>query len=262
MEDQADAHQVAVSLANEGFAVLPGFLAPDQIGVLQLESTTLAELAHESAPTGSQWGAEARRSCIFETVPGAACSAAPELRRSAATYAARRGAWPLQAAARAVLLHSQLTRLALQLLGPQAVLFNEQYILKPSLSGAASSFEWHRDGQWCGGDAHPRYLSFWAALDDMTPENGCLVVRPRTHTAADDRPGAEPGTEAAEVALCVSAGDVVVLSSSVLHASGGNCSPHTRRAWMPQFSAAALLAPGTGLPVSLAIPLHPPPAPP
>lgn len=58
-------------------------------------------------------------------------------------------------------------------------------------------------------------------------------------------------------ALEVPAGTVVITSDTVLHASGPNCTQHFRRAWMPQFSASELSWVGSGLPVSLAIPLRP-----
>lgn len=51
----------------------------------------------------------------------------------------------------------------LGLLGPRAVLFNDQYILKPprAAPGPSTAFGWHRDSDWCADGAATRhaYLS-------------------------------------------------------------------------------------------------------
>jgi ectoine hydroxylase-related dioxygenase (phytanoyl-CoA dioxygenase family) len=89
------------------------------------------------------------------------------------------------------------------LLGPKAVLFNDQYIVKPSQGGNAASFSWHRDSDWCreGSFPHP-YISIWIALDDCEVENGCLFVRPGSHADASSDyvhvPGLEPEIEASQ----------------------------------------------------------------
>ncbi|KAL4457700.1 hypothetical protein ABPG75_012565 [Micractinium tetrahymenae] len=67
----------------------------------------------------------------------------------------------------------------------------------------------------------------------------------------------EQESGAPALALEVPAGTAIITSDRLLHASGANCTQHFRRAWMPQFSAGALSWRGTGLPVSLAIPLRP-----
>lgn len=59
----------------------------------------------------------------------------------------------------------------------------EQYIVKPpNLSLAATAFGWHYDSQASRaagrGLVHTPYLSLWVALDDMSADNGCLVLMP------------------------------------------------------------------------------------
>lgn len=107
----------------------------------------------------------------------------------------------------------------------------------------------------------------------MTRSNGCFVVCPGSHLAAPDSSSPPPaaagtgaGASAAQqqqqqqeeaLALEVPAGTAILTCDSLLHCSGPNRSAHTRRAWMPQFSAAPL-ARADGRPASLAIPLQPP----
>lgn len=98
----------------------------------------------------------------------------------------------------------------------------------------------------------------WVALDDMTPDNGPLMVVPGSHVHAHsvspshDTPFAPreesvvqgAAAEAAGVAqtLLVAAGDVVVMHDGLLHRSLPNtCTRRPRRAWMPQLSREPLL---------------------
>ena len=65
----------------------------------------------------------------------------------------------------------------------------------------------------------------WVALDDSDESNGCLVVR-------DGR---------GERFMKCSAGDVVVLPSTLEHRSGPNSSNKSRRAYYAQYSAAPIV---------------------
>jgi len=115
-------------------------------------------------------------------------------------------------------------------------LINEQFIVKPggsSGSGEKSAFAWHRDGE----AQAVSYLSLWVALDDVDELNGCLHVISGSHTAPL-LPPPPPGDEAG-LPLLLNAGGAVLLHSAVLHRSGGNVTGEMRRAWMPQFAAAA-----------------------
>jgi len=58
----------------------------------------------------------------------------------------------------------------------------EQFIIKPPHSNLASAFNWHCDSQYASSTGrtvqYSPYVSLWVALDDMAPDNGCLVVLP------------------------------------------------------------------------------------
>lgn len=102
-------------------------------------------------------------------------------RADAASYFKQRDSWPCCQGIAAFLQSPQVLQLMQAALGSTAVLlYNEQYIMKPPHS-SGSAFGWHYDSQWCDkqhGVQYSPYLSLWVALDDMTAENGCLVVLP------------------------------------------------------------------------------------
>ena len=77
-------------------------------------------------------------------------------------------------------------KLAADLLGDEAYLFNEQFVVKGPRTGAA--FAWHQDGAYVGFD-HKNYLTVWIALDDATEANGCVYILPRN---LEKNPGSVP----------------------------------------------------------------------
>jgi hypothetical protein len=269
-----DAAALAALLERQGFAVLRAAVPAAALAELRLECDTLRELA--KVP-GAAWGADAARSCVFETLPPPTAAAArasraayAAARASRAAYAAARGAWPLRPAARDALLSGELARLALELLGPDTVLFNDQYVVKEARSGAAGEFAWHRDS--AAVRASPGYrpfLSFWVSLEEAEVDEagGCLLARPGSHErgALSGAPAAATPSGRIDAAgggcggslavpLRVSAGDLVIMAD-VLHASGPNGGAIARRAWMPQF-ASGPVRDARGALLALAVPLR------
>ena len=108
-------------------------------------------------------------------------------------------------------------------------------------------FPWHQDDGYTAVTPSP-YLTLWLALNDATPENGCISVLPGSqkrglvphhltelgyvcHDADDPDQG---------VLVPVKAGSMAVFQSLTMHKSGANGSPSTRKAYVIQFSAAGL----------------------
>lgn len=125
----ADHINCAHELQRNGFAVLPQFLDPSQLEQLRLEADTLYELAEAQAQAGSPsaaagWGREHIARCVHEVIPGHQLT--PELRTCYSAHRSHRSSWPLRGEVWHILFCSQLTRLVLALLGPEAVLFNDQ----------------------------------------------------------------------------------------------------------------------------------------
>ena len=153
------------------------------------------------------------------------------------------------------LLNGAPARLAQDLLGGKAYLFNEQYVVKGPRKGA--SFAWHQDGAYVGFD-HKAYLTVWIALDDATEANGCVYILPRN---LEEKPGLDPhewiedgsemngyfGDESGTPVECA-AGSIVGFSSLTLHRSGENRTDHPRRAFVCQYSPEPIIDPATGEP--------------
>lgn len=148
-------------------------------------------------------------------------------------------------------------------LGKKGFLFNEQFVVKGSGTGA--SFAWHQDGAYVGFE-HIPYLTVWIALDDTTQDNGCVYVLPRDLNA---NPGLDPhewqedsnelngytGPDSGLPMTCA-AGTIVAFSSLTLHRSGPNTTNRPRRAYVCQYSVEPIIDPETGRPKRFAKPVH------
>ncbi len=149
-------------------------------------------------------------------------------------------------------------------IGESAYLFYDQYVAKAAEQGI--EFSWHQDGGYLG-FSHTPYVTVWAAVDDMTLENGTAYVMPystigiRTlvehvrDPATGDKVGyfgREPG-----IAAVVPAGSLVVFSSLCFHRSGANTTNKMRRAYVTQYSPEPIYKPGTTELMHLGVPfLH------
>ena len=152
-----------------------------------------------------------------------------------------------------VVLHPALVEVAEQFLGRNIRLWWDQGINKPP--GAGSPIPWHQDNAYQDGAAQ-EYLTCWLALDDSDIENGGLQIFPGSAAAGprnhewhgvhavipdEDLPKGEPAC------LDACAGDVLCCSSLLVHQTQGNGTvDRHRRAWVVQYSDAAITHSGTG----------------
>lgn len=146
-------------------------------------------------------------------------------------------------------------------IGDTAYLFYDQYVVKAAEQGM--KFSWHQDSGYLGFPHRP-YVTCWAAVDDMTLENGTVYVLPfstigiRTlvEHVRDPDSGDKQGYFGRErgVAAVVPAGSVVVFSSLSFHSSGANTTDRMRRAYVTQYSPEPLLKPDGSGPMHLAEP--------
>jgi ectoine hydroxylase-related dioxygenase (phytanoyl-CoA dioxygenase family) len=146
-------------------------------------------------------------------------------------------------------------------LGPEAYLFNEQYVIKAAEVGM--KFAWHQDSGYVG-HPHRPYLSCWCALDDMTVENGTVYMLPYSRAGTRERVehvqeaatndlvgyhGSDPGEP-----VIVPAGSIAVFSSTCFHRSGANTTKRMRRVHLSQYSAEPILSKDGSKPAILADP--------
>lgn len=71
-----------------------------------------------------------------------------------------------------------LLDIAEQFVGPNIALFASAYISKPPRDG--QPVLWHQDGSYWPLDPM-EVVTLWLAIDDSTPENGCMRVIPGSH---------------------------------------------------------------------------------
>lgn len=134
-----------------------------------------------------------------------------------------------------------------QLIGPDFALWNSSLFSKPGRDGQRTP--WHQDGQYW--PIRPlATCSVWIALDDSTPENGCLQVIPGSHherrlrahrsLAATDvtlnqelDPSEYDPSQAADIVL--EAGQMSLHDVYLLHGSQANRTPRPRRGMTLRF---------------------------
>jgi hypothetical protein len=124
--------------------------------------------------------------------------------------------------------------------GPDIALFASHYIAKPP--GDGQPVLWHQDGSYW--PLSPmEVVTLWLALDDVTPENGCMRVLPRTQhldlQAMQRRTdvanvlssGMDPALvdEGKAVDIVLRAGDVSIHHPNLIHGSNANTSSRWRR---------------------------------
>jgi len=133
----------------------------------------------------------------------------------------------------------RLLDVAEQFIGPHIALFASHYISKPPFDG--QPVLWHQDGSYW--PLRPmEVVTLWLAVDDSTPENGCMQVIPGTqHTALQKM---QKRTDVANVLnsaidpalvdldkavdIVLQAGDVSVHHPNIIHGSNANTSPRRR----------------------------------
>jgi ectoine hydroxylase-related dioxygenase (phytanoyl-CoA dioxygenase family) len=132
-----------------------------------------------------------------------------------------------------------LADVAHDLVGPDVRLYWDQSVYKRP--DGTEPVLWHQDNGYTYIEPQA-YLTVWVALDDATPDNGCVEVLPGVHRqgtvahrstpigyeCCTDPPGA--------VRVPVRAGDAVVFSSLTPHATGRNVTDALRRAYIVQYA--------------------------
>jgi ectoine hydroxylase-related dioxygenase (phytanoyl-CoA dioxygenase family) len=125
------------------------------------------------------------------------------------------------------------------LIGPQIGFLSDKVVLKDREVDYESP--WHQDWAYWGGS---HKISVWVALDEATPENGCLQILPGSHRAAVEHdqvhgvPGfgnrLDPSARGVDMSRAVTVparpGAAIFFHDLTLHASLPNRSGNERRA--------------------------------
>lgn len=133
-----------------------------------------------------------------------------------------------------------LLSLAEQLMGGPSSLYLPFSAVKSG--GGGGRFHFHQDNQYTRFDGPG--INLWVALSDMTPENGCLQVVPRSHLEGTvDSVGSSDGDTHRMVArepsrflpVRMRPGDCLAFSRLTIHGSGPNDTDAARVAYAVQF---------------------------
>ncbi len=132
----------------------------------------------------------------------------------------------------------RLVDIAAQFIGNDVALFASHYISKPPFSG--QPVLWHQDGAYWPLEPM-EVVTLWLAVDESTPENGCMRVIPGSHKEGlhglrdnkdvDNVLGSQSDVdvdEAKAVDLILNPGDVEVHHPNIMHGSNANTSPKRR----------------------------------
>ncbi|WP_206098474.1 phytanoyl-CoA dioxygenase family protein [Paenibacillus montanisoli] len=133
----------------------------------------------------------------------------------------------------------RLLDIAEQFIGPDIALFASSYFNKKAFEGEAVL--WHQDGVYWPLEPM-NVVTLWLAVDDSTPENGCLRVIPGSHkldlkeyfvnkevpNALESQIDLKHVDESQAVDLILKAGSVSIHHPNIIHGSNANLSPHRR----------------------------------
>jgi ectoine hydroxylase-related dioxygenase (phytanoyl-CoA dioxygenase family) len=148
---------------------------------------------------------------------------------------------------RRFLFGSTMAEICRAVLGEDAYLFWEQYVIKAA--DPDTSFAWHQDSGYVH-ENHKPYLTCWIALDDVTERNGSVYLLPYSrsgirsyikHLRSETGDevcyfGSDPG-----MPVIVPAGSIVCFSSTVIHRSGPNLTDRLRRVYLAQYSSEVIM---------------------
>jgi ectoine hydroxylase-related dioxygenase (phytanoyl-CoA dioxygenase family) len=154
---------------------------------------------------------------------------------------------------RRVVAHPGIARVLARIVAPNVKCMQSMLFVKPPrFPGQA----WHQDEVYI--PTRDRSLTgAWIALDDASPENGCLCVIPGSHRDGYLYPQRDHGKpaefdfaqesygfdEAGEIPVPCAAGDVVFFHGYLLHRSRRNRSDRYRRALVNHYMNACSLLP-------------------
>lgn len=161
---------------------------------------------------------------------------------------------------RAFVTRPEFVAITTALLGPDVDLYWNQSVFKQP--EGEREFPWHQDDGYTPVEPSP-YLTLWLALNDATPENGCISALPGAY-----KKGLLPHENSPIGLVChasddpdqgvlvpVRAGSIAAFWSLTPHKSGANRSSGTRKAYVIQYSRAGLKNARTGEAIPNLIPV-------
>ncbi len=200
----------------EGFLILRQMLSPSDLGRLEEEVIRFCR-DHKTLPRIREG---------FSLEPN------QDTTRDSPTFRKIGGVSSFSEPFNQVMRHPKVMEILHDLMGPVIELYRDVIMMKPARVGREKP--WHQDSSYW--PWNPMDLcSAMTALDDASPENGCLQVIPRTHHIELQHYGKElqidltPEQQAQTYYVPLKAGDTLLFHSLLLHASEPNRSDQPRR---------------------------------
>ncbi len=154
----------------------------------------------------------------------------------------------------------ELVAISTAFLGGDVDLYWNQSVYK--MPEGTKEFPWHQDDGYTPVSPSP-YLTLWLAINDATPENGCISALPGSH-----KRGLLPHEQTSLGLAChpsddpdqgvrvpVAAGSIAAFWSLTAHKSGANVSSGVRKAYIIQYAKAGLKSLRTGQTIEAVTPI-------
>ncbi len=204
--------------ANDGYLVVEGVLTPEQLASLRAKIHEL-----QTAPVDAKDGV--RRETEGGTGP---------LRKLNALV-------PVSEFFKGLASLSSITDIACELTdnAKQLWMYSDQVFMKPAKCGSEKPL--HQDNSYFAVEPMTQGITCWLAIDDATPENGCMRYIPKSHklglvphrelgSALHLTPD-DPKYMGTEIHVPIPAGAAIFHHLCTMHSSGANTSDKPRRAW-------------------------------
>lgn len=146
-----------------------------------------------------------------------------------------------------VVQDERLVNVLRQLIGPNIEFLSAKPVFKSEQITFSSP--WHQDWAYWGGSTK---YSLWIAMDDATPDNGCLKVIPGSHRINYDHDYLEGAVSFVNripervledcdvVTVPLNAGSAIVFHDRLIHSSYPNTSGQDRWAFIPTYRDASV----------------------
>ena len=211
--------EIARSFARDGFAVVPNLFRLEEVKIFKEEIQGILQKVRQESEGEDSPGKFVDETGVYVGLAG---------RSSLFRQAVR---------------DERLVDILEAIIGPNVEFLSDKVVYKDEDTHIASP--WHQDWPYWEGT---HKISVWVALDDATPENGCLKLLPGSHRGTVIHDGdmsdgsgfghrIRPETidENAAVTAPLEAGGAVFFHDLTMHASHPNAERRERWTWVPTY---------------------------
>lgn len=250
-----DPHEQQAFFQQQGYLIVPDLLSRGEVAECQREVQRLHQLAADLEASQDPLSNHFQRE-PFSSAPNH--NGLPVLRKIENTRA-------LSPCFTQLAAHPRLVAIVQSLLGADLLLFRSTLMLKPAFHGSAHAL--HQDSAYWPMEP-PALVTASIALDDATPDNGCIKVIPGSHhwglqewghiAQEQEAPltNRDDIDRSRQIDVPLAAGSAVLFHSLMVHGSGPNQTDRPRNtALYAYFSPHVRYVPGANGPQSKSFPV-------